>query len=88
MFASPVPIHTVSSVRFTVSAPVDRDGWLSDRGVHFLPLLALAHTPPPAVAAYITFPSTARSVTRPPEMPKPAPALDQNGSVKPAGSLL
>ena len=82
MLASPVPTQTEPSAGLTASAPIDRLGMKSKMACHVRPWSVERHTPPSAAPAYQE-PSGActSAVVRPPTREKPAPMLDQNGSV-------
>ena len=81
MFASPVPTHSEPSAGSTASAPIDRVGIESNIGVQVVPWLRERQTPPSAVPANQVPSGAVSAVARPPTMQKPAPTLDQNGSV-------
>jgi hypothetical protein len=54
MFASPVPIHTMSgSDGAIVTSPIEVDAACSNTGVQVVPSLSVFHTPPEAPATYI-----------------------------------
>ena len=82
MLASPVPTQSEPSTGSTASAPIDSVGIESKTGVQCWPWSVDRHTPPSAAPANQS-PSrvAARAVIRPPTREKPAPTLDQNGSV-------
>jgi len=80
VLASPVPTHRAWS-ELTSSAPMDMVPWSSQIDAHLAPPSVVFHTPPSAVPTYQVLPSVASAVTRPETLRKPAPALDQYGSV-------
>ncbi len=80
--ASPVPTHSDPSAGSMASEPMDRLGMASNTAFQCRPWSVDRHTPPSAVPAnQVPSRVVVRAVVRPPTSEKPAPTLDQNGSV-------